>query len=126
MGLLKNLRKLIETIPACKTALRQLDEIVLNLLKDNPLAKSKDIRQQVLEVQRQSNKFAADMKKAYDPGPTVVTDRFPPMEQILKDKSTINKPKTNPPTGGGYNGGGNNPNNGGPMLGGGGLGPLWK
>jgi len=126
MSLFKNFIKLLETIPASKPILHQLDEIVHSLQRSFPLAKSKDLEQQVLNAKNQYNKEVANIKRAYDPGPEIVTDRFPPMDKIIKDNSLLNKPKPTPPFGGGSSGGVNNPGHGGPMLGGGGLGPLWK
>lgn len=128
MGLFKNFIKLLDTIPASKPILHQLEEIVHSLQRNSPLAKSKDLRQQVLNAKNAYNKEVAAMKKAYDPPADIVTDRFPPMDKIIKDNSSLNPhpPYNPPPTGGGGKGGGNNPGYGGSMLGGGGFGPLWK
>lgn len=126
MSLFKNFIKLLETVPASKPILHQLDEIVHSLQRSFPLAKSKDLKQQVLNAKHQYNKEVADIKRAYAPGPEIVTDRFPPMDKIIKDNSSLNKPKPNPnPTGGNPSGGVNYLGHGGAMLGGRGLGPLW-
>lgn len=131
MSLLKNFIKLFEAIPASKPILHQVEEIVLSLQRSSPLAKSKDLRQQVLNAKNQYNREVASIKRAYDPGPGIVTDRFQPMDKIIKDNSSLNKPKPTPqPPGRGINPGNsgiNNPGNGGgPILGGGGLDQLWK
>lgn len=122
MSLLKNFIKLMETIPASKPILHQLDEIIHSLQRNFPLAKSKDLKEQVLNAKNQYNREVANIRRAYDPGPEIVTDRFPPMDKIIKDNSSLNKPKSpSPPhSGGGPSGGRNNPGYGGPMLGGGG------
>lgn len=124
MSLFKNFIKLLETIPANKPILHQLDEIVLSLKRNFPLAKPKELRQEVLNAKRECN----NIKKAYD---KEKTGGFEPLDKIIKDNSSLNKPTNPPPSGGGLSGGyssgsGKSPGYGGPMLGGGGFGPLWK
>lgn len=126
MGFVKNFMKLVETIPAGKPILHQLEEIVNSLQRSFPLAKSKDLKQQVLNAKNQYNKEAAAIKKAYDPGPEIVTDRNAGWFKVMEKKDSLINPNPNPPpSGGGGFGGRNNPGSDGPMLGGGGLGPLW-
>lgn len=118
MGFVKNFMKLLETIPASKPILHQLEEIVHSLQRSCPSAKSKDLKQQVMNAKNQYNKEVAAMERAYK---QEITGGFEPLDKIIKDNISLNKPKLNPyPTGGR-----NNPGHGGPMLGGGGLAPLW-
>lgn len=125
MGFVKNFMKLLETIPASKPILHQIEEIVHSLQRSCPSAKSKDLKQQVINAKNQYNKEVAAMERAYK---QEITGGFEPLDKIIKDNISLNKPKTKPkpyPTGGNPSGGGNNSGHGGPMLGGGGLGPLW-
>lgn len=127
MGFVKNFMKLLETIPAGKPILHQLEEIVHSLQRSCPSAKAKDLKQQVMNAKNQYNKEVAAMKRAYNPGPEIVTDRNAGWYKVMEKKDSLINPNPNPPTsGGGGLGGRNNIGSNGPMLGGGGLGPLWK
>lgn len=130
MSLLKNLLKLADGIPTCRPILQQVEEILNSLKRNVHSAQSKDIRSQIADVQRQVNATKKEMDKLTPQHTLDINygaNKSGPFDQLIKDCSSINKPKNPPPSGGGPLGGGNNPGHGGgPMLGGGGLGPLWK
>lgn len=124
MGLSKFIRELAKSVPTAKPIIQTFEEIVRSLQRNFPLAKSKDLKQEVLNAKHAYNKKVADMKRAYDKEITGGFDN--PWEKLIEDCSSLNKPQNPPHPGGGPLGGGNNPGRGGgPMLGGGGWNPLW-